>query len=705
LWFVSALVLLVPELPPECQAPPLREVTALTGFAQRSGALSVGLDSVATWCFDPGGSWTGGHKPVKGKLPAKLEPIGDCAKAVASCEAAKLNVTAEDRSLLLATLADLERPFLGLKYKPKRSGLAERPSEFVDCGSRERSALFAQAQARMDLARLASQAQNEYANYKTWLFSVGLQCARLVAQGEKDLTRRIVDVDTPTAGGGELQVPGPARAGSPVGAPASSSGNGSQAGGALASGSGGQGGSSAGAPQASGVAAPLGASVTGGTPGGGAAAGSGAAGGVSAGGVAVGSVGNAGAQAGVAPAGASSADAGLQGTAGAQVAGAGGQAGSLRGLAGAGGAGSGVGMQSGSGNSASGMTGQSGVGVSASSTAGASQAGVGAQLGAAGSAAGPAASPGAGGRLVASTASGGSVQAGAAGAGASTGAGAGLSSPRVAGAGTLPVGGPTAERERALALSLLDKWRYFAAERARLETDADWRDGFLRSRELRECRCPRFSPAELVRRIEQKERLAELEAEDDKLTRCEVCLEDAYPPWKKRAQTQCALLLELTEFEVGALERSDDGNGLPPRCVEAARQRRAGVSITAVKSSSGDSRPAGGEGAFIIAKSPPPPPAEPGDFVKPSDYAPMPQREEGRVYVRVFTSAACVAEVLPGPIQARTGDLLLLPASATELTVRGPCGGLAEVYFGRDEKPRVSETFSKAQPLRIKFTP
>ena len=52
---VVALVVLVPELPPECQAPPTREVSALTGFAQSSGSLSVGLDSVATWCFDSGG--------------------------------------------------------------------------------------------------------------------------------------------------------------------------------------------------------------------------------------------------------------------------------------------------------------------------------------------------------------------------------------------------------------------------------------------------------------------------------------------------------------------------------------------------------------------------------------------------------------------------------------------------------------------------
>jgi hypothetical protein len=73
------------------------------------------------------------------------------------------------------------------------------------------------------------------------------------------------------------------------------------------------------------------------------------------------------------------------------------------------------------------------------------------------------------------------------------------------------------------------------------------------------------------------------------------------------------------------------------------------------------------------------------------------------VYVRVFTSSACVAEVLPGPVVARTGDLLPVPPSAKEITVRGACGGFAEVYFGKEEKPRVAESFARNQPLRLQF--
>ena len=206
---VVALVVLIPELPAECQASPTREVSVLTGFAQSSGSLSVGLDSVATWCFDSGGVWTGGQKPGKGKKVASTEPTGDCAKAIISCQAARASMSTETRSVLFDALKDIERPFLNVKYKPKRSGLAERPTEIAECSSKDRSTLFSQAQARMDLARLASQVQNEYANYKTWLFSEGLKCGQDVARGEKDYLRRGITIDTPTQGGGTQQVPAP----------------------------------------------------------------------------------------------------------------------------------------------------------------------------------------------------------------------------------------------------------------------------------------------------------------------------------------------------------------------------------------------------------------------------------------------------------------------------------------------------------------
>ena len=252
-------------------------------------------------------------------------------------------------------------------------------------------------------------------------------------------------------------------------------------------------------------------------------------------------------------------------------------------------------------------------------------------------------------------------------------------------------GGPSAEPERALRSTMLEKWRHFVLEQGKLEIDGDWVAGFLASRELRDCRCVRPIPGEVVRRLESRDRLSQLDADDEENTRCELCLLDSFPRWKVRSQKQCALAMELSEFELGVLLRSDDRNGFPPRCAEAAKQN--------------PQRPTSRTGAQYIITKTPDPVAASGDFLRPSDYAPIPVREDGRVYVRVFTASTCVAEVLPGPVTARTGDLLPVPSSAKEITVRGACGGFAEIYFGKEEKPRVSESFARNQPLRLQFRP
>ncbi len=188
-------------LPPECEQPELRDVLPLKQLAQLDGALSVGLDSVATWCFDPGGSWTGGllPQPGKGKVKASKDaaPTGDCAKAIASCES---SLKAADKSTLrelaATALKDLDRPYRGATYQAKRAGLKDKPNEKATCRSRERSELFSQAQARMDLARLTSQIQSEYANYKAWLMQESLKCRGDVATAKKaakDNTRLAVE--------------------------------------------------------------------------------------------------------------------------------------------------------------------------------------------------------------------------------------------------------------------------------------------------------------------------------------------------------------------------------------------------------------------------------------------------------------------------------------------------------------------------------
>ena len=483
------------ELPEVCRPPAIRDVTALGTLAQQSGALSVGLDSVATWCFDSAGTWSGGA-PVSRALPRSSEPVGDCAKALATCRQAHDALSSDLFALLADSLRDLERPFLGARYTPKRSGLSERPPSAVECTSRQRAVLFAQAQARMDWARLASQAQSEYANYRTWLFSEGLRCAEAVAHGTVDPTNRGLSVDHPVASdGGAIVVPGSFVARSASLADGAASGGQSEV--ALAA-----------------LGVTMGASVT-------------------------------------------------------------------------------------------------------------------------------------------------------------------MEAPSV----------------RSTPPSMLVTWQAMAAERARIELDEDWVSGFLVSRELRACRCNPLPPSEVLRRLELEEHAAELEADDERNTRCERCLQDAFVPWKSRVNRQCLLMARLTDFELGVLERSDDGNGLPPRCFASARARRGGVDAGIAGPGSG--------ATFIITRGPEAarPPADPGPVAP----APALSREDGRSYLRLYMSATCVAEIEPGPIQLRTGDLLPVPFGAPALWVRSACGGVAEVYWGREEKPRVSETFGRNQPLELRF--
>lgn len=288
------------------------------------------------------------------------------------------------------------------------------------------------------------------------------------------------------------------------------------------------------------------------------------------------------------------------------------------------------------------------------------------------------------------------------------------------GSGVLPRGAqPTLDPGLAL---LLPKWRRFAEQRTRLEMDRDYVAGFLPSRELRECRCGRTNPAAIVLQLEQGAATAALLGDDLKATRCEQCLNDAFVTWRRRVDGQCGLMDQLTDHELAVLERSDDGNGLPARCFEAARAKRGGFDagalavagaapaapVSAPQAPAPLSAPASAQpGAPAAALKQAPPGAAPAvdNFTRPHDYAPVPLREDGRLYVRLFMSSACVAELWPGPLQARTGDLLLIPFGAPTMSVTGPCGGLAEVYWGREVTPRVSELFGRNQTLTLQFRP
>lgn len=542
--------------------------------------------------------------PRQGK-PAK-EPLatGDCAKAIASCERALAELSPDLRQLLEHTLHDLERPYLGARYTPRRSGLAERPSEVADCHGRARSTLYAQAQARMDLARLAGQAQSEYANYKTWLFSEGLKCADAVAKGVRDPTTKRLSVDAPVSVDAGTQ-----RLAMLEAQPAPPHGHSSSPGSA-----------------ATGTASDAGPLVPPSPEASAAVAG------------AVSAVGDGGVPGFVAEPKRTSPLV---------------SSGDLH-----------VGK-----NAHRATTG--------SLDAGPWSKGAGAVLVVGRSAfdAGPT-----------STDAGVPQMVGRDSLDAGLGASALLGTPL----GT----GLTANPQ---AVSVLDVWRALAADRVKLEADVDWASGFLASRELRDCRCSRVEPSQLVRRLEAKQ---PLEVDEPKAARCEACLQDAFPTWKTRVKKQCALMEQLTDYELGVLERSDDGNGLPPRCVALVRSKRGSFDAGA-RALQTQLAPAA-NGAFIITKGPDSTKA-PLDVARPVDYAPMPAREEGRLYVRLFMSAPCVAEIDPGPMLARTGDLLPVPPGLKALTIRSACGGVAEVYWAKEEKPRRSEIFGANQPLRLEF--
>ncbi|MCU0695416.1 MAG: hypothetical protein MUC96_02675 [Myxococcaceae bacterium] len=742
---VFSLLASVPA-PPECEAPPTRDVAPLKAFAQKSGTLSVGLDSVATWCFDSSGSWTGGQRS-EGKKPKPIDPnappVGDCARALASCDEAKTALSDELAKVLTDTLADLDRPYRGQKYVARRTGLSERPSTAVNCRERSRPELFAQAQARMDLARLASAAQNEYANYKTWLYARGLECAQQVRAGRVDTTRVSVSLDAPatsTAGGGAAGGKSAVAAAGAGGAGGGSTGGGGAAvAGTTTSGA-------APSPSVKGGSGQVAGAPTSGSGGG---AGTAVAAGVAGtSGSSPGSTTAATAQ-GTSGAGASPGTAGPPTNAGV-AAGAG--AGSSSGHAGGAGVAPTTAAQGTSGSGASppvtsgpptnaGVAAVAGAGSSNGTAGGAGVAptptargpGTGAGTASTGSGAGATVASAPSSTVGASNRPDGSMTGLVAAAGAvAPGSGAGASTPppgtpSLSSTLITPVAAPPGSAPASGPEAMLETWRGLAAQRGKMELDRDYTLGFLASRELRDCRCQRSSPAGIVARLMNNDGVAQLEADQQRAMACELCLQNAFAAWKARIGKQCPLLMDLSPYELEVLQKSDDGNGIPPRCWEEVVSRRgldggvllATAPVTTTRSASAPvavpvpAVDAGVKAAPPVAAAVAPtgmPKFEPSSpladgFYRPNEPAPIPLREDGRLYVRLFMSSTCAADVLPGPLLARTGDLLLIPYGASQLSLRSPCGGLAEVYWGKEPTPRVSEVFGRNQPLHLQFKP
>ncbi|MBI3182578.1 MAG: hypothetical protein HYZ28_10620 [Myxococcales bacterium] len=180
-----------PPLPKQCEAPELRDAHGLKQAAQEDSTLSMGLDSVATWCFDPRGEWNGGWT----KKP-KEEPSPDCARAIAACEKAAevVKKTAALHELDALALADLDRPYLGARYQVKRGGVRDRPSGAASCRSRVRADLFSQAQQLMEKSRVHAQVLAEYGSYRSWLYAEGLKCQNAVSEA---LSRRSSKTELP----------------------------------------------------------------------------------------------------------------------------------------------------------------------------------------------------------------------------------------------------------------------------------------------------------------------------------------------------------------------------------------------------------------------------------------------------------------------------------------------------------------------------
>ncbi|MBL8940964.1 MAG: hypothetical protein JNM69_40850, partial [Archangium sp.] len=632
-------------LPQECEPPPLHDVAPLKTFAQKSGTLSVGLDSVATWCFDSGGAWTAGQR-AEGKKPKAIDPngapVGDCARALASCDEAKAALTDDLTKALTDSLADLDRPYRGQKYPPKRSGLNERPNTAVNCKERSRPDLFAQAQSRMDLARLASTVQNEYANYKTWLFARGLECAQQVRSGKVDTTRVSMSLDAPGSGGGAAAVAGgPAVAakgsggGTAVVGAATTPGKTAAlvvASSAVASGGGSAGG---GTTTTTATANPTGTTVTGKT-----------------------NVTTPGATTSATTNSTTTPPNGSAVTTPTTTAPNGTTVATTNGTS--------VTTPAGPGKTTpNGTTVTTTTGTTVANAAGTTVT----------TANGTVTTPA--GTVTTTT---GTTVANAAGTTVTTPNGTTVTTPAgttvttpggtttitpssttttANGSANPPtgalVGNTTAPAATGTATeNMLETWRGLANQRAKMELDRDYTLGFLASRELRDCRCQRSSPAGIVSRLESQESVAQLEADHSRAVACERCLQTAFAAWRSRISKQCSLMNELSQYELEVLQRSDDGNGLPPRCWQDVVSKRGldGGVLLAVTPNTAKPPPttttvtipmvspdAGSKLATVtqptgVPRFEPTSPLADG-FFRPSEPAPMPLREDGRLYVRV----------------------------------------------------------------------
>ncbi len=584
--------------------PPLRDVSGLKKAAAEDSALSMALDSVGTWCFDPTGNFSGGWKTPK------EEPSPDCARAIAGCEKALSAVqkNAESHQLDDSALADMERPYGLSRYTLKRAGVRDRPSEAVDCRAKSKSQLFAQAQQRMEKSRVHAQVLAEYGDYRAWLFAEGIKCKNAVAEARRKGTKVTGWVQASP------------HAGAPAAAPSTSAGEG------------------------------LAAAV---------------------------------------------ADAGMPAAASTQA--------------------------------------QPGWKEQALQASMAEKW-----------------------KLLAARGATNEVD--------RDYKSSFLHSKEVRGCGCSAVNAAAIARSiekkegGPAGMALLE-----AEDGANTKCALCWLEAFdvWKERIIRQCsEMTRMSEFEL-NKLEQSDDGPSIPR------RCFDEVRDARAATQKLAVRPAAPATAAPVSAGGASAPSGPAaafapatarghagtSGAPTGSAPASGSAAAtgaspatrpatasGTSAAAspasadraASSSSGGGVAATGAGASngsgglvdvdgytyyrppqkpvsVPTPTPSPSTAKPSldydAFVPPQSYAPIPPREEGRLYVRISMSSACVAEILPGPIHARNGDLIVVPLSARSLEVKSPCGGVAEIYFGKEPAPRISEIFGRNQPVSFVFKP
>jgi len=195
-----------------------------------------------------------------------------------------------------------------------------------------------------------------------------------------------------------------------------------------------------------------------------------------------------------------------------------------------------------------------------------------------------------------------------------------------------------------------------------METNPDYAEGFLVSKELRSCQCDRPNPWAVLRGLDEGQPSV---GNTDAQLRCGFCIVQKYTQWQERVSRQCGLMLALSLFEIERLEKSDDAHGLPKRCFARARA--------------------------MHPAHPTHPVAQPA--LPPKVHGALVERKEAHRYVRVIAGPPCIVTVEDTGLQFTRREWLEIPPGTTQLKLKSACPATVEVYLG------TQATFESVQQL------